>query len=127
MVLSPRAVVGESHEVQIQAVSEGAATALATLEAGTASRGDNAITFLPANDPGTKFDDGSGRLMALGHYRKRCRECAANETQVRVANTAVSDFDEHLTGTRVRDWDVLEGDGPICGVETFGKHGFCHH
>lgn len=29
-------------------------------------------------------------------------------------------------GPRVRDRDVLEGDGPIRSVETFGKHGFCH-
>jgi len=126
VVLSPCAVVGKSHEVQIQTVREGTAAALATLETRATGGWDDAVTLLPTDDARTELDDGSGCLMALSHYWQSCRERTANETQVRMANTAVSDLDKHLTGSRVRDRDIFEGDRPICGVETFSKHGFCH-
>ncbi len=103
-----------------------AAAALATLETRATGGWDDAVTLLPTDDARTELDDGSGCLMALSHYWQSCRERTANETQVRMANTAVSDLDKHLTGSRVRDRDIFEGDRPICGVETFSKHGFCH-
>ena len=98
VVLGPCAIVGEGHQVQAQAVCEGTTTTLAALEAGTTSGRDDAVTLLPPGDAGAELDDGAGGLMALGHNGTTGREGAADEAQVGVANTAVCDLDEHLTG-----------------------------
>ena len=126
MVLGPCAVVDEGHQVHAQAVGEGATATLAALEAGTTSGRDHTVTLLPSSDAGAELNDGAGGLVTLGDNGTLRRERAADEAQVGMANSTVGNLDEHLTGPWVRDRDVLEGDGPICGVETFGKHGFCH-
>lgn len=125
-VLRPAAVVGEGHELEVEAGGEVSAATHAAGQARAPGRGDDAVADLPAGHAGAEGVDGAGCLVTLGHHRQQVREVAVDEGQVGVADAAVGHLDAYLAWAGLRNRNLLNRHASALGVETLGEHHVGH-